>query len=250
MSFHMPRIVAHRGNAAEFPENTLPALRSALELGITHVEFDVQLTADHVPVLLHDASLGRTSGLEGDVLAMTWRQVAGMSAGQPDRFGDRFRDVRVPSLSQAVGMLRSFPEAVAFVELKRASLRTFGPETVVARVCELLQPVADQCVVISFDRPAVEYVRKTARLPIGWVLSDLSAATARECETLQPEFLFCDHRKLEPAPAPLWQGSWQWVIYEVTTREQALALAARGAGFVESMEVRKLARELKENRPR
>ncbi len=52
-----PHLIAHRGNAAEFPENTLPAFESALELGVRNIEFDVQLTSDKVPVVIHDADL-------------------------------------------------------------------------------------------------------------------------------------------------------------------------------------------------
>ena len=53
----LPDLIAHRGNAAEYPENTLPALRSALELGTRFVAVDVQLTADRQPILLRDSSL-------------------------------------------------------------------------------------------------------------------------------------------------------------------------------------------------
>ena len=54
----LPDIIAHRGNAIEHPENTLQALESAVALGVRHVEFDVQLTADHVPVV-RDTFVGR-----------------------------------------------------------------------------------------------------------------------------------------------------------------------------------------------
>ena len=77
----LPEIIAHRGNAAEFPENTLQALASAVELGVKHVEFDVQLTADKVPVLLHDADLERVAGREGNVHDLTWA-AAGRDAGR------------------------------------------------------------------------------------------------------------------------------------------------------------------------
>ena len=56
-----PHLIAHRGNAAEFPENTLPAFESALELGVRNIEFDVQLTSDKVPVVIHDADLKRVA---------------------------------------------------------------------------------------------------------------------------------------------------------------------------------------------
>jgi glycerophosphoryl diester phosphodiesterase len=242
----LPRIVAHRGNAAEFPENTLPALRSALELGVTHIEFDVHLTADHVPIVLHDADLKRTAGVAGNPLEMTAQQLAGIKAGEPARFGGKFGDVGIPSLEQVTGLLRSFPEATAFVELKRTSLQAFGHETVVSQVCAALGPVASQCVVISFDLKAVELARKLAQLPIGWVLSEVSALTALQCESARPDYLFCNHERLPQDGTRLWRGLWSWVIYEVTSGSQALELSARGADFVETMQVRSLLHELKE----
>ncbi len=240
-----PRIVAHRGNAAEYPENTLPSLRSALELGLAHVEFDVHLTADHVPIVLHDADLLRTAGVPGNPLEMTWRQLAEIKVGEPARFGEAFADVGIPSLHQVTQLLQTFPDATAFVELKRASLRTFGHETVVSRVCATLQPVAGQCVIISFDLAAVHLARQLAHLPIGWVLSEVSALTALKCEAVRPDYLFCNHERLRHEETRLWRGPWSWVVYEVTSGSQALGLAARGVDYVETMQVRALLRELR-----
>jgi len=241
-----PRIVAHRGNAAEFPENTLPALRSALELGVSHVEFDVHLSADHVPVLLHDANLKRTAGLDKSALSLDIDELSKVRVGEPERFGDRFADTAIPTLADAVNLLEAFPRATAFVEIKRASLRAFGQQVVVQRICEALRPIASQCVVISFDLAAVNLVRASANLPIGWVLSDLSALTTLKCEAVAPEYLFCDHRLLDAPGTRLWRGPWAWAVYEVTTADLALRLAAAGAAYVETMAVRKLLAELRE----
>ncbi|MFM2287572.1 MAG: hypothetical protein RL684_715, partial [Pseudomonadota bacterium] len=60
-------LVAHRGNAAECPENTLPAFQSALQLGVRFLELDVQLSRDGVPIVIHDHLLARTTGLPGSV---------------------------------------------------------------------------------------------------------------------------------------------------------------------------------------
>ena len=59
---YVPEIVAHRGDAEHFPENTLPALESAVQLGSRYGEVDVQLTSDRVPVVFHDADLARVAG--------------------------------------------------------------------------------------------------------------------------------------------------------------------------------------------
>ena len=81
--------------------------------------------------------------------------------------------------------------------------------------------------------------RQIGGFRIGWVLPHYDSHTRLKCEALQPEFLFCDEEKLG-AGEPLWRGTWRWVIYEVTTIELALSLAARGADFVETMAVREL----------
>ncbi|MGH7485226.1 MAG: glycerophosphodiester phosphodiesterase family protein, partial [bacterium] len=52
-------LVAHRGNARDFPENTIPALMSAVELGVRFLELDIQLSIDGVPMVIHDHELLR-----------------------------------------------------------------------------------------------------------------------------------------------------------------------------------------------
>ena len=60
----LPKVVGHRGAAAYAPENTLESFREAKRRGATWVEIDVKLTADSVPILMHDASLKRTMGVD------------------------------------------------------------------------------------------------------------------------------------------------------------------------------------------
>lgn len=60
----LPKVIGHRGAAAYAPENTLDSFREARRRGATWVETDVKLTADGVPILMHDASLKRTMGVD------------------------------------------------------------------------------------------------------------------------------------------------------------------------------------------
>lgn len=76
-----PRIIAHRGGGALAPENTLAGIRIAQRLGCRGVEFDVMLTADGVPVLMHDDTLERTTDGVGPVAATTAAQLARLDAG-------------------------------------------------------------------------------------------------------------------------------------------------------------------------
>jgi glycerophosphoryl diester phosphodiesterase len=236
--------VAHRGNAAEFPENTLPAFVSALDLGVRFLELDVQLSRDGVPVVIHDHLLLRTTGLPGSVFDHDAAELAAMEAAEPQRFGDRFAGTRLPLLRDVLGLLARRPEITLFIELKRASLREFGHDQVVSQVVEAVKPWRAQCVLISFDLAAVHRARALGDAPIGWVLEDCDAHRRLKLEALQPEFLFCDHAQL-PARGRLPRGPWRWVVYEVTTLAQALELAGRGADYVETMAVREMSNALR-----
>jgi glycerophosphoryl diester phosphodiesterase len=232
-------LVAHRGNARECPENTLPALHSALELGARFIEIDVHVAADGVPVVMHDTDLLRTTGVDGNVLDLPSTDLVQIEAAERHRFGDRFADTRIPTLAEALQVLDGRPEITMFIEVKRASLARFGHDQVVPQILDVLRPYRAQVVVISFDLPAIYRARQVGGYRIGWVLPDYDGHTRLKCEALQPEFVFCDQEKLTPAE-PLWRGTWRWVIYEVATIELALDLAARGADFIETMAVREL----------
>jgi glycerophosphoryl diester phosphodiesterase len=91
---------AHRGASALAPENTLAAFQEAFDRGCEWIETDVRLTADQVPVLLHDERVDRTTGSRGEVGAMSLRQVLRLDAGS--WFGRKFQGERVPTLDEAL----------------------------------------------------------------------------------------------------------------------------------------------------
>ena len=230
-------LIAHRGNARDFPENTLQALRSAVELGVRFLEFDVHMSGDGVPIVIHDHELTRTAGVPGCVFDYPAAELSRIEVNEPGRLGSRFTGVLIPTLSDVVEFLKERHEITAFVEIKRASLRRFGHEQVVARVLDILKPVRSRCVVISFDLPAIHMARHHGSFAIGWVLGDYDGHARLKFEALKPEFLFCDLEKLPAGMDRLWRGPWRWAIYEVETVDVAVSLAERGADFIETMAV-------------
>jgi len=228
-------LIAHRGNARDFPENTLPALQSAMDLGVRFLEFDIQMAADGVPVVLHDSELARTAGVPGSVFEMASTELAALEVNERARLGDRHHNVRVPLLRDVVELVAERREITVFAEIKRASIRHYGHEEFVPRVLEILRPLRSRCVVISFDLPAIHMARQQG-FGIGWCLSDYDAHTRLKFEALKPEYLFCDHLKLPPE-GRLWRGPWRWALYEVDRIELALELVERGADFIETMAV-------------
>ena len=143
---------------------------------------------------------------------------------------------------------RAGPGVTAFVEIKRSSLRRFGRETVLRRVSEVLRPVLDRCVLISFDLPSVKILRLMTGARIGWVLSQYDADAQAQAAELAPQFLFCNLERLPAEPEPLWPGPWEWALYEVRDLKTARDCHARGARFVETMAVRGLLHAYAESR--
>lgn len=234
---NLPQIVAHRGYAQHFPENTLSALEAAVAAGARHIEFDVQLTADGVPVLLHDADLERTSNQPGQIFELTSSEATAINVGEPKRFGEgTFAQANIPTLASVIERLAHWPEVTAFVEVKEESLKRFGMEKAVKIILDVLHPALQRCVVISYDILALRCARAMGARSIGWVLPAWNEDNHIRASELVPDYMFVNYLKV-PVDEPLWRGPWAWAMYEVTDVEIALALAERGAQLIETMAV-------------
>lgn len=243
---HNLQLVAHRGYAARYPENTLAALQAAVDAGARMLEFDVQLTRDQVPVLLHDASFERTAGDPACVHDYRFDEMPRFDVGEAARFGDSYAGTRVDSLASVAEWLATQPRVAAFVEIKRQSVEVFGTAVVCDAVLRALQPALTQCVIISFVADVLEEMRRHCALPLGWALRRYDEQSRSRAIELQPDYLFCNVNKLPPAPAALWSGSWEWVIYEITAAAVALELGQRGVRLIETMACAELAQALEE----
>ncbi len=231
MSTDLPPIVAHRGWAARYPENSLAAIEAAIWLGLRHVEFDVQLTADGVPVLFHDVSLERITGQPGRILDVEWADLSRRSTGEPGRLGQRFPRIRPATLMDAASLLSRHPGVTAFVEIKPESLVHFGIHTV-WEACRLPVLRMPRPVITSFDSGLLEQLKSGHR--IAWVLPEYTEATLAAARRLAPQYLFCNVKRLPAGPLPT--GTWEWAIYEIRSAAQALELGERGVGLVETMD--------------
>ncbi len=154
-----PLVFGHRGGAKLAPENTLPAFARGLAAGADGFECDVRLSADEVPVVIHDATLDRTTDRRGPVGALTAAELGRLDA--TCRFvpaGPAQALNEVAGVPRLLDVLQRFPAARVIIELKdthealaRAvvqAVRHCGAE---GRVC-----------VGSFDRPVLERLRALA----------------------------------------------------------------------------------------
>jgi glycerophosphoryl diester phosphodiesterase len=159
-----PLILAHRGASAEAPENTLAAFDLALRQGADGIELDVRLSADGVPVVIHDARLERTTSGTGRVDALSARELRRLDAGawfnerRPTLAQAGFRGLKIPLLAEALAWTRDHG-CPAYVELKRGRILNTGVEQKVLKAIHGAG-VANCVTVISFDSSVLKRLRQ------------------------------------------------------------------------------------------
>ena len=183
-----PLVIAHRGASGSHPENTLPAFLRAIELGSDIVELDLRMTKDGHVVVIHDASVDRTTNGQGLVAELTLAQIKALDAGcafSPDggkTFPFKGQGITVPTLEE---VLTALPEQLLMLELKvgttrmvrqviatlrrlraleRVSIELFSIKTKLAKLMRSLEPK------LTTGHTRAELVRfiAMAKLGLGW----------------------------------------------------------------------------------
>lgn len=151
---HTVEITAHRGASACFPENTMAAFSGACDLGADWIELDVQQSGDGQLVVMHDANLLRTTGVNAYVWEMTGAQLAALDAGK--NFGSEYAGEGIPLLSDVLAFARE-NEMKLNIELKPTGRGT-GLERAVVDAIRAAE-MEEQCVVTSQAYQVLENVK-------------------------------------------------------------------------------------------
>lgn len=149
----MPKIIAHRGLSKEAPENTLRGVQAALTLGVDYVEFDVRLTKDSVPVVIHDATVSRTAKIKDGphVHELTLHQLKQIDVGH------QFGKEPIPTLEEVLSL--SWGKTGAMIEIKHCP----QPNAVVVEsIFQVLnkQKVLPKILMGSFSLPLFKLMQK------------------------------------------------------------------------------------------
>jgi glycerophosphoryl diester phosphodiesterase len=129
-------VAAHRASHKSHPENSIPAIRDAIRLGVDILELDVKITADRVPILMHDRTIDRTTTGNGDPEKINWSELKKLSLlhnGAPGR-------ERIPTLEEAL------------LEVKGKALIDLDMKTdAVPEVLEVIRKTGMEEYVVFFD---------------------------------------------------------------------------------------------------
>ena len=230
-----PRRIAHRGGGRLAPENTLAAMHEGFARGYRGVEFDVMLTADDVPVLMHDPDFGRTIAGRGAVATTRYADLATRDAGL--WYDARYRDEPVPRYADVVAFCRANGVWMN-VEIKPAPGFEERTGRIVGEATGAL--FADQSsaagwpLFSSFSREALEAARSAAphvprgllfgALPPDSIDAAIAAANALDCISIHAE-----HRRLDAdGLARLHDAGFAVLAYTVDDPARVAALTGWG----------------------
>ena len=233
-------LVAHRGYQAKYPENTQLSLLKAIQVGASYIELDVQFSADKLPIIYHDLSLQRVSGVEGYVNKLDREQLLSMSAYEPKRLGDKYKDETISPLEALTTILHHNPHVTAFVELKEESIEHCGREHLLKSVMTILKAVAKQTVVMSFDYQLAQMAREADWPRVGLVLKNWQDLNHQHIVATKPNYIYTNHLIIPPnAVLSDYKAlaNSRLVAYEVGNKELALSLIDRGVDMLETFDI-------------
>ena len=228
----LPRVIGHRGAAADAPENTLAGFRRAKTLNCQWVELDVRLTADGQPILLHDNRLERTTNGRGKVSSMSLAAIRRHSAGA--WFSPCFAAERVPTLCEALALLADLGLG-ANIELKAVLGRRGETGRRVADLLLRLSPSQMPGLLISSFQPTVLAAARacTPGIARGILFRSIPKRWRAVAEKLGCTTIHVEHRRLSPSiVADIRAAGYPLLAYTVNDPARASALFAWGVTSV------------------
>ncbi len=161
---HKLIITGHRGASGWAPENTLASFKKAMEIGADYSELDVQLSKDGQVVLLHDATLDRTTTGKGPIAEWNLADLKTLDAGS--WFDEKFKGEPLPTLQEVVDLVKG--KMKLNIEIKVSEFNRELADKVVALV--RTNNFQNECMITSFNQPTMEYVREKApELQVGLI---------------------------------------------------------------------------------
>ncbi|MES2142365.1 MAG: glycerophosphodiester phosphodiesterase [Pseudomonadota bacterium] len=233
-----PLVIAHRGGAGLWPENTLFALQEAAKLGADLSEIDIHMSRDGALIAIHDESVDRTTNGKGLVKELTLAELKKLDAGyqwtndEGQTFPFRGRGITIPSLSE---IFSAFPRQVISLEIKqddppiaaalRESINRYGKEKQVlvsafnARTMKVFRRLCPKIANAASDSE-VQRFSKLSRMYLARAFSVKASAFEVPLDKVTPLFIKAAHKKNKRVDV--------WTVNEVEDMERLLAWGADG----------------------
>ncbi len=182
-----PLNFAHRGFKREYPENTMLAFDKAVELGVDGIEFDVHLSKDGIPVIIHDETLERTSGVGGVVKELSFSELQKFNVAK--NFG---LNEKLPSLEDYFNYIKT-KDIISNIELKNSIFPYEGIEQAVYSLIKKYK-LEEKCVISSFNHESIIRMKELAPelkygfLSDSWLVNPIKYLKEHKIQCYHPSF--------------------------------------------------------------
>ncbi len=233
-----PLVIAHRGGAGLWPENTLFALQEAAKLGVDLSEIDIHMSRDGVLVAIHDEKVERTTNGMGFVKELTLAELKNLDAGyqwtndEGHTFPFRGKGIAIPSLNE---IFSAFPKQVISLEIKqtdppiaaalRETVNRYSKEKQVlvsafnARTIKVFRRLCPSIATAASDSEIQRFLR-LQRVFLGSVFSEKASAFEVPLDKVTPHFIKAAHKKNKRVDV--------WTVNEIEDMERLLGWGVDG----------------------
>lgn len=203
-----PELIAHRGAPNYAPENTLAGLKKARELGATWVEFDVMLSKDGVPVIMHDWTLNRTTNGRGPLRALTYAELARLDAGEGQV---------IPTLEQWLQAANTLGFGINIEIKEKAPFAEEIAQKVQAQLEDLWTAELPQPLISSATYACVQaYRARDPQAQLAYIVNGLPLFWRAKLAAIQASAIVINYKRLSVARvARLQQAGYQVLAYTV-----------------------------------
>ncbi len=171
------RGIGHRGYPVKYPENTLSSFQAAIDLGFSHIELDVHVSKDGVPVVMHDYNIDRMTDGSGEIREYTVDQLQEFNVGEFEK---------IPTLEEVLRLAKG--QIHVSIEMKNTKLY----DAVEEKVCRIVQKLQmeEEVYVISFDHKSLAKMRAlSSDIKIGPLVTKMKRSHLRLIEKLDAEYI-------------------------------------------------------------
>lgn len=227
------KIFAHRGASKEAPENTLAAIRRALELGVDGIEFDILLTKDKIPVVTHGNNLSVLTDATGYVHEKTFSEISNLDVGR--HFGPAFAGHTMPTLTEVLELAKPFERCQMILELKSQPDLTNDATKLIGELSQDILPPER----LLFSSFSLSYLKALQRhhphLKRAWIVAEplFTLVPFRffdsflKISAIHPRLAITSESLVQRARKQGWQIH-SWVVNSLSERQQAEAAGIDG----------------------
>jgi glycerophosphoryl diester phosphodiesterase len=228
----MERVIGHRGAAGYAPENTIISFEKAKALGCKCIEFDVMLSSDGEPFIIHDENLKRTTNGRGEVGLVTADYLRGLDAGK--WFSRKFRGEKIPSLKETIEWLVA-SDMQANIEIKPYPGQTEETTVSVLTAINRYWPQDKALPLLSsFDLDALSLCRNLSpEMPLGLLLDKWQENGLKLAQDLQCVSVHLSRRAAtQTRVKAIKDEGYKVYVYTVNRKRQAAKLFSFGVDAV------------------